>query len=153
MAQTRLQYLHEKYGIEPCTTPSEGVAEADVVIIAVKPQNVQSLAQSIKIAPSGLILSIVAGLTLDDIEKQFKSNKLVRSMPNTPSMVLEGITVWTATNSTPPELLQIARELLGSFGEQIEVADESYLDMATAVSGTLLRYLAITSNYAVISWV
>jgi pyrroline-5-carboxylate reductase len=56
-------------------------------------------------------------------------------MPNTPSMVQEGITVWTATPQTPPLLVDKVRTLLSSFGEQIEVADESYLDMATAISG------------------
>jgi len=141
-----LNYLKEKYGVTPCIDPSVATKEAEIVIIAVKPQNVSTLAHSLvdlnAQAPTGLVLSIVAGLTLSEIAKQFRTNRIIRSMPNTPSMVLEGITVWTATNETPPELLEKARTLLATFGEQIEVADESYLDMATAISGTISYFCA-----------
>lgn len=86
--------------------------------------------------PTGLLLSIVAGCTIDQLRTSFRTDKIVRSMPNTPAMVLEGITVWTATKETPDYLLDKARTLLGSIGEQVEVAEEAYLDMATAVSGS-----------------
>jgi len=65
-------------------------------------------------------------------------------MPNTPAMVLEGITVWTATQDTPESMITIARTLLGSIGEQVEVNDERYLDMATAVSGSGPAYVFLT---------
>mmetsp|Transcript_19934 Transcript_19934/g.28557 ORF Transcript_19934/g.28557 Transcript_19934/m.28557 type:complete len:321 (-) Transcript_19934:711-1673(-) len=148
ISKDRLNYLKEKYGITPCSDPSVASKEAEIIIIAVKPQNVSTLAHSLvelnSEAPTGLVLSIVAGLTLSEITKQFRTNCIIRSMPNTPSMVLEGITVWTATTETPPELLEKARKLLATFGEQIEVADESYLDMATAISGSGPAYIFLT---------
>ncbi len=57
-------------------------------------------------------------------------------MPNTPAMVLEGITVWTATKEVPLDMIHKVKTLLDSIGEQVEVHDEQYLDMATAVSGS-----------------
>lgn len=66
------------------------------------------------------------------------------SMPNTPAMVFEGMTVWTATKDVPEDVLKKVRLLLDSIGEQVEVHDERYLDMATAVSGSGPAYIFLT---------
>ena len=78
---------------------------ADVTLLSVKPQNVDSIAAAITTAPKGLILSIVAGCTIDHLKEVFKTNNIVRSMPNTPAMVMEAMTVWVATKETPAELV------------------------------------------------
>lgn len=57
-------------------------------------------------------------------------------MPNTPAMVLEGMTVWIASKDTPDAFKEQARTLLNALGDQIEVFEEHYIDMATAVSGS-----------------
>jgi pyrroline-5-carboxylate reductase len=132
----RLSYLVEKYGITAHTSAQDAVNASDIVILAVKPQNVSAVAATLTKAPSGVLLSIVAGLTISEIRRQFKISSIIRSMPNTPAMVLEGMTVWTATHETPKELIEKAKGLLGSFGDHIEVTDENYLDMATAISGS-----------------
>ena len=143
--EDRLDYLKDKYqGINVYSNAQDCIDKSDITIIAVKPQNVTTLASSLTKPPTGLLLSIVAGLTISDIQKKFSTPYIIRSMPNTPAMVLEGMTVWTSTDESPPELIEIARKLLNSFGEHIEVADESYLDMATAISGSGPAYIFLT---------
>lgn len=93
----RLQFIQEEYNVKVSTSVDEAVKGASISILAVKPQNVDSVAQSLCEPLSGLLLSIVAGCTIDKLEKSFKTDKVVRSMPNTPAMVLEAITVWTGT--------------------------------------------------------
>jgi pyrroline-5-carboxylate reductase len=140
----RLEQLKGKYGIRPCESVEAAIEEADITFLSVKPQNVASLAKSLSKPPRGLLLSIVAGYTIDNLSKEFGTDRIVRSMPNTPAMVLEGMTVWTATKETPKHLVDKARVLLSAVGEQIEVKDESYLDMATAVSGSGPAYVFLT---------
>jgi pyrroline-5-carboxylate reductase len=130
----RLEFLRSKYGITICNNAQLAVDNSEVTILAVKPQSVSTLAESINQAPSGLLLSIVAGLTIKELKQKFGTNKIIRSMPNTPAMVHEGITVWTSTSDTPPELKEKAKVLFDLFGEQVEVHDEIYLPMATAIS-------------------
>jgi hypothetical protein len=134
--EKRLDYLAQKYNVQVSTNADFGIKNAELVILSVKPQNVKSLAATIHNPPSGLLLSIVAGLPIDEIKRYFKTDRVIRSMPNTPAMVLEGITVWLATSETPLELVDKARTLLNTFGDQIQVTDEQYIDMATAVSGS-----------------
>ena len=101
----RIQHLRSTYNIRSCQTMEEGMLDADVTLLSVKPQNVESIAASLHKAPKGLILSIVAGCTIDQLKDVFKTNNIVRSMPNTPAMVMEAMTVWVATKETPIELV------------------------------------------------
>ena len=101
----RIQHLMDTYRIQSCDNIEDGILTADVTLLSVKPQNVESVATAITKAPKGLILSIVAGCTIDQLKEVFKTNNIVRSMPNTPAMVMEAMTVWVATKETPKELV------------------------------------------------
>ena len=138
----RLAFLRETYGVQT-SLDSSSIGGSEVVILAVKPQNVTQVAEGLLPSALGdaLLLSIVAGCTITTLKSQFKTNRLVRSMPNTPASILEGITVWTATLESPVALVDKARYVLSKMGEQIEVSDESYLDMATAISGSGPAYI------------
>jgi pyrroline-5-carboxylate reductase len=70
-----------------------------------------------------------------------KHKAVVRSMPNTPGQIGEGISVWTASRETSEEQRELARQILGALGDQVFVEDEYYLDMATALSGTGPAYV------------
>jgi len=109
----------------------------------VKPQRLDRVLYGLKGAvPSGaLVLSIVAGASIDKISRGLEHNIVVRSMPNTPAQIGEGITVWTASTGVSEEQLEMTRRILGALGEQICVEEESYLDMATALSGTGPAYV------------
>lgn len=105
VSEERIEHLQNTYKVRSCKTLEEGMLNADVTLLSVKPQNVDSIAAAITTAPKGLILSIVAGCTIDHLKEVFKTNNIVRSMPNTPAMVMEAMTVWVATKETPAELV------------------------------------------------
>jgi len=139
----RVDDLHQKYGVQPFTDNKEAAAEADVVVLSVKPQRLTEVLNGLKGAvPAGaLVLSIVAGATIGKISKGLKHNAVVRSMPNTPAQIGQGITVWMASPSTSEAQKEMARAILGAFGDEVQVDDENYLDMATALSGTGPAYV------------
>jgi pyrroline-5-carboxylate reductase len=141
----RVQELHEKYGVEPFTDNNLAAEHSDVVVLSVKPQRLTEVLGNLKGAiPSGaVVLSIVAGATIEKISKGLKHNAVVRSMPNTPAQIGEGITVWIAAPAVSEGQGETARTILSAFGEEINVDDENYLDMATALSGTGPAYVFI----------
>jgi pyrroline-5-carboxylate reductase len=134
--------LHKKYGIKTTTDNASAIAQADVVILSVKPQRLSDVMKGLKgIHPDALILSIVAGASIKKISTGIKHKSVVRSMPNTPGQIGEGITVWTASREVTDEQQQMARAILGALGEEVFVEDEGYLDMATALSGSGPAYV------------
>ena len=134
--------LQEKYGVQPYTDNSIAAAQADVVVLSVKPQRLSSVLKDLKdVRSDALVLSIVAGATLSKISAALKHPAVVRAMPNTPAQIGEGITVWTASAEVREEQKETARSILGALGEEIFVEDENYLDMATALSGTGPSYV------------
>jgi pyrroline-5-carboxylate reductase len=143
--QERVQELHEKYGVLPFTDNLQASKDADVVVLSVKPQKLTNVLDSLKGAiPTGaVVLSIVAGATIEKISRGLGHSAVVRSMPNTPAQIGEGITVWIADRSVSQAQKETARTILSAFGEEINVDDENYLDMATALSGTGPAYVFI----------
>jgi pyrroline-5-carboxylate reductase len=139
----RVDDLHQKYNVLSFTDNKLAAAEADVVVLSVKPQRLTEVLNGLKGAvPAGaLVLSIVAGATIAKISKGLKHNAVARSMPNTPAQIGQGITVWMASPSTSEGQKETARAILGAFGDEVQVDDENYLDMATALSGTGPAYV------------
>jgi pyrroline-5-carboxylate reductase len=87
------------------------------------------------------VLSIVAGASIEKIGLGLNHGVIVRSMPNTPAQIGEGITVWTAAPAVSDEQRRMAQQILGALGEEIFVEEENYLDMATALSGSGPAYV------------
>src|SRR5512142_575093 len=138
----RGEELSKKYGIRCTTDNSAAVSQADVVVLSVKPQRLSEVMKGLRdIRPEALVLSIVAGASIKKIGAGLKHKAIIRSMPNTPGQIGEGITVWTASPEVSGEQREIAMQILGALGEQVFVEDESYLDMATALSGTGPAYV------------
>jgi pyrroline-5-carboxylate reductase len=138
----RLAELHKKYGIETTTNNASAVHGADVVVVSVKPQRLSDVMKGLRgIRAEALVLSVVAGATIEKLAVGLKHKAVVRSMPNTPAQIGEGITVWTASNETSDRQREIARQILGALGEEVFVEDEAYLDMATALSGNGPAYV------------
>lgn len=134
--------LSKRYKIKTSTDNASVASQADVVVLSVKPQRLSEVMKGLyKIRPEALVLSIVAGASIQKISKTLKHQAVVRSMPNTPGQIGEGITVWTASARTSKEQHEMARKILGALGEEVFVEDESYLDMATALSGTGPAYI------------
>src|SRR3972149_3662919 len=86
--------------------------------------------------PSQLVLSIIAGTTINILHNGLQHNRIVRVMPNTPAQIGEGMSVWTATPEVTKRQKGWAGSILQTSGKEIYVDDEKYLDMATALSGS-----------------
>ncbi len=138
VAETRRQYLKQKYGVIVTGDNRESAGSGEVVVLAVKPQTLAMVLADLsgQLKPSQLVLSIVAGATIKTISSGLNHNRLVRVMPNTPAQIGEGMSVWTATPGVTKQQKTWAGSILGAIGEEIYVDDEKYLDMATAVSGS-----------------
>jgi pyrroline-5-carboxylate reductase len=134
--------LTKKYGIRSATDNSSAVSHADVVVLSIKPQRLSEVMKNLKgIRSDALILSIIAGANIKKISTGLKHRAIVRSMPNTPGQIGEGITVWTSSKEVTDEQQRMARAILGALGDEVFVEDESYLDMATALSGSGPAYV------------
>jgi len=135
--------LKARYGILVLTDNLSAACHADVVILAVKPQKLQRVLVGLKgqIKPTALVLSIVAGASIQTLQEALSHSSVVRAMPNTPAQIGAGITVWTASTSASPEQVALARQILCALGEEVFVEEENYLDMATAISGTGPAYV------------
>jgi pyrroline-5-carboxylate reductase len=139
----RSEELVQRYGVTSYSDNSIAVQGAEIVILSVKPQKLDRVLKGLKneIPPDALVLSIVAGAAIQKIQKGLNHAHVVRAMPNTPAQIGEGITVWTTAESVSTEQQELAREILKGMGEEIWVEEESYLDMATAVSGSGPAYV------------
>jgi len=139
----RLQELEARYHIQTNLDNAAAVQDADVIILCIKPQKLTEVMADLKnqIPENGLVISIVAGATMEALTKGLNHPVVVRTMPNTPAQVGEGMTVWTQSPQTSQEQHNIAQEILGALGQEIYVEEETYIDMATAVSGTGPAYI------------
>jgi pyrroline-5-carboxylate reductase len=139
----RVEELIERYGVSGYTDNLQAVKTAEVVILAVKPQRLDKVLQGLKgkIPPRALVLSIVAGAAIQKISDGLDHRCIVRSMPNTPAQIGEGITVWYASPEVSEDQIEHARQILTALGQEVLVEEENFLDMATALSGTGPAYV------------
>ena len=139
----RLEELKDCFGIGYTTDNSEAASRSDVIILSVKPQRLDKVLEGIRgfIKPEALIISIVAGASIEKISSGCDHNIIVRTMPNTPAQIGKGITVWTPSSEVSDHQLEMTRRILGALGEQVFVEEEFYLEMATALSGTGPAYV------------
>jgi pyrroline-5-carboxylate reductase len=140
----RREELAKAHGIR--TTPSnvDAIAGADVILLAVKPQMLGRVGREIgpHLRPGQLVLSVIAGATTTALTGLLGGHReLVRSMPNTPAQLGRGMTVWYPTPETTADQRTQAKALLSALGHEIEVDDEKFVAMATAVSGTGPTYV------------
>lgn len=143
VAQTRLNALSKKLGIK-ITANNEHAIKKDVkvIILAVKPQDLIAVLEQISgYLNKQLVISIAAGFGLDVIKRKLNYNQVVRAMPNTPAQVGKGMTAWVAGRELTQENHVIARKILAAMGEEYYFADEKYIDMATAISGSGPAYV------------
>ena len=139
----RLEYLHSTYGIEVTEDKTAALGGADVIILAVKPQNLAELIPALKgkFDREQLVISIVAGAALKTLSESMGHDSIVRAMPNTPAQIGAGICVWTASSRINDKQREMAKSVLTALGKQIYVPNEDYIDMATAVSGSGPGYI------------
>ncbi len=138
----RRESLTKEYGVTTVDDNSKAAENADVIVLAVKPQNLHQVSEELRSPARGqLVLSILAGGTLSKLCQDFSHSAVVRAAPNMPAQIGMGITVWTSTPETSDRQKELAQTVLGALGKEIFVADEKYLDMATALGGSGAAYV------------
>ncbi len=114
------------------------VQGADIVLLCVKPQVFGTVAAGLRqqIDPDALVISIMAGVSLNTIQRGLAHERLVRAMPNTPAQLNMGATVWIPTPAVTPVQRQQTELILGALGVQIGVDKEDFIDMQTGLGGS-----------------
>lgn len=136
--EARRQYLGQKYGVAVTSSNRQAVTKSEVVVLAIKPQNLAEVMTELdgQLKSTQLVLSIIAGARMNTLCLGLNHSCVVRAIPNMPALIGEGISVWTATAEVTEQQKEWASSILGAMGKAIYVDDEKYIDMATAVSGS-----------------
>jgi pyrroline-5-carboxylate reductase len=146
--EERREHLKNKYRVEVAVSNREAVGGKDVVVLAIKPQNLAEVMMELNgnLKLSQLVLSIIAGARISTLSQGLGHQRVVRAMPNTPAQVGAGISAWTATAEVTGMQKNQARTILAAMGKEIYFDDEAYLDMATAVSGSGPAYFFLLAE-------
>lgn len=139
----RGQTLHERYGIAATTDNRAAAQDADILILAIKPQVLPLVLPDLSgvLRDGQLALSIIAGATIRALSAGLGHEEIVRAMPNTPAQIGAGMSVWIATPAVSEEQKAQVQAILQALGQEIEVHEERYVDMATAINGSGPAYV------------
>jgi pyrroline-5-carboxylate reductase len=134
----RGEEIRLRYGVRSSMDNLAAVKGAHIIVLSVKPQVLHAVMEQLAagIASDALVLSIVAGARIEAIAQTLRHPAVVRAMPNTPAQIGLGMTVWTCDAALAESRRAQAGAVFRSFGEEVFVDDERFLDMATALSGT-----------------
>lgn len=134
--------LQSDWGVTVLPAASAALSQSDLVIWAVKPQVFKEAAAPVsKFTHKALHLSVAAGIRSDSIARWLHTERIVRSMPNTPALVGQGITGLFARAGVSAQDKQLIEQVLKSTGEWLWVKQESDLDVVTALSGSGPAYV------------
>ena len=140
----RRAYLESTYNVKATPDNKEVVKNCDIIILAVKPQNMDDVTGEIAglITPEKLIISIAAGITLSYLSARLKTSQIIRVMPNTPALVQEGMSVLSLCECFEDKQMALVRGIFMSIGKVL-VLPEKYMDAVTAVSGSGPAFIAL----------
>lgn len=134
--------LQRDFSVRTVENPAEGVAGSQVVVFAVKPQQLSVVAQQLAPQLSGqLLISIAAGIRAVDLARWSGSGAIVRAMPNTPALIQSGMTGMYALPGVSREQREQAQSILSAVGETLWLQDEAMVDAVTAISGSGPAYV------------
>lgn len=134
--------LQSQFGVRATDSLADGVAGSDIVVLAVKPQQLREVVQQAAPLLAGkLQISIAAGIRVGDLARWAGNPCIVRTMPNTPALVQSGMTGAYATPAVSATQREQAQQILAAVGEVLWVADEAMLDAVTAISGSGPAYV------------
>ncbi|HMR43984.1 MAG TPA: pyrroline-5-carboxylate reductase [Saprospiraceae bacterium] len=129
-------------------TPENCLEQADLIILAVKPQDAPALFQTLQpeIEPQQVFLSIMAGVKIEAIRRALNISKIIRAMPNLPAQIGMGMTAFTSTDEVTRIELVMVQNLLNTTGKTVYVESEELIDAATAISGSGPAYVYFFMN-------
>ena len=141
--KAKVTYLVEEYGLISSKNESDVTENSDIIILAVKPDIYTSVLEKIKknLTTEKIILTIAAGFSIKKVEDIVGTDKkVIRTMPNTPAQVLEGMTAVAFNNNVNLEEKETIFKLLDSFGKSVEI-EEKLFHVYTGISGSLPAYV------------
>lgn len=133
----RRTYLERTYNIKTTPDNKEVVNNCKIIILAVKPQNMDSVTAEISdlITNEKIVVSIAAGITLSYLSKRLKTKKIIRIMPNAPALIQEGMSVMSMCECVHDKEIGLIKDIFMSIGTLV-VLPEKYMDAVTALSGS-----------------
>jgi pyrroline-5-carboxylate reductase len=133
----RCAYLEKTYGVKTTRDNKDVAAQSSLIILAVKPQNMDEVTAELAglLTKDHMVISIAAGITLSYLSARLRTDKIIRVMPNTPALVLEGMTVISLCECFPDKEMGVVRDIFLSVGRLL-VLPEKYMDAVTALSGS-----------------
>lgn len=143
--EARRESLKSDLGVEVTASNREAIAGADIVVLSVKPQQLEAVAEELDGALNAdqTVLSIMAGVKIHSIGLKLNHTKLIRVMPNTPAQIRKGISAWTASDDVEQATLDFVASMLSAIGDELKFSDEKYIDIATALSGSGPGYVFV----------
>ncbi len=139
----RVDEIKKRFDVNMTQNNVEATQFGDIIVLSIKPQVFPKIAQEIKDAlnDNQIVLSIMAGVSIESLQGELMHKKIVRVMPNTPAQIGQGMSVWTVTKEVSDDEKEEIRLILSSMGKELFVEDEAYIDMATALSATGPAYV------------
>ncbi len=134
--------LKKTYGIKVFASNSAAAkafkGNGSAIVLCVKPQRINGILKELAGSVTGeqLVISIVAGTTIDNISDALDNRLVVRAMPNTPAQIGSGMTVWTCSENVDDGHKKMVKILLSALGKELFVETENMIDMATSLSAT-----------------
>lgn len=142
--EERKKYLEQAYSVKTTSDNKEVASLCDIIILAVKPQNMATVLTEIKelITDKKTVVSIAAGITLSYLQSRLNTKKLIRVMPNTPALVQEGMSVMSLCECFSDRDIAAIRDIFMSIGRVLTLP-EKYMDAVTALSGSGPAFIAL----------
>jgi pyrroline-5-carboxylate reductase len=143
----RREELLEKYSVKVFEHNADAVKSLpdnnSMVVLCVKPQRLKGVLDELAevVQPNQLVISIIAGATIETLSDSLKNEFVVRAMPNTPSQIGQGMTAWTCAENVTNEQKERVKVLLTALGKELYVETENQIDMATSLSATGPTYI------------
>lgn len=139
----KLNELHQMPYFDAYKEFEDCVPKADIIFLAVKPYHAESVFEDIKplLSPRQIAVSVMAGVTIETIQEGTGLTKIIRSMPNLPAQIGQGLTAYIATPKVTNEEVAIVEALLNTTGKSIQVANERFIDASTGISGSGPAYV------------
>ena len=155
----RISKQHE--GIQTSTSIPDAISDADLIVMAVKPQNCPTVydeirrarqltkdtASDVHLKEDATLLSVIAGKPISSYINGTALKKIARSMPNTPAQIGRGMTVWSCTGAVDADEKNKIKQVLGSFGKEIFVEDESFIVSSKCIRMFFLPWCALSLTW------
>ena len=141
---SRQSFLADRYGVQVTGNNVDAAEASELLLLAIKPQIFSQVTQQIlgSLNSSAVIVSILAGISLAQLESAFPSHAVIRAMPNTPAQVGAGVTAIARGTHVSDDQFSLAKKVLSAVGSVVEVP-ESMMDAVTGLSGSGPGYIAL----------